>query len=94
MERKCCFRVHPVRLKRQKSLQREQGRKLYTIDIICHGVPSQRFFNDFIACEAEKRKMKINSFDFRDKKHGWGEKGSIVGANIKGMLLKAQFPQI
>lgn len=79
----------PCQVEAAKSIAKRAGGKLYTIDIICHGVPSQRFFNDFIACEAEKRKMKINSFDFRDKKHGWGEKGSIVCADIKGDVIES-----
>lgn len=44
---------------------------LYTIDIICHGVPSAQLFRDYIA-HAEKRRGKITSFCFRDKKNGWG----------------------
>lgn len=86
---KVLFSGTPCQVEAAKSIAKRAGGKLYTIDIICHGVPSQRFFNDFIACEAEKRKMKINSFDFRDKKHEWGEKGSIVGANIKGDVIES-----
>lgn len=86
---KVLFSGTPCQVEAAKSIAKRAGGKLYTIDIICHGVPSQRFFNDFIACEAEKRKMKINSFDFRDKKHGWGEKGSIVCADIKGDVIES-----
>ena len=86
---KVLFSGTPCQVEAAKSIAKRAGGKLYTIDIICHGVPSQRFFNDFIACEAEKRKMKINSLDFRDKKHGWGEKGTIVGANIKGDVIES-----
>lgn len=83
------FSGTPCQVEAAKSIAKRVGGKLYTIDIICHGVPSQQLFNDFIACEAEKRKMRINSFDFRDKKYGWGEKGSVVGANIKGDIIES-----
>lgn len=56
---KVLFSGTPCQVEAAKSIAKRAGGKLYTIDIICHGVPSQRFFNDFIACEAEKRKMKM-----------------------------------
>lgn len=45
-------------------------------------VPSNRFFSDFISCEAEKRKIKISALDFRDKKYGWGLDGSVAGKDL------------
>lgn len=45
--------------------------KLYTVDLICHGVPSEKIFQDFI-CEFEKKNScKVNEFRFRSKKKGW-----------------------
>ena len=44
---------------------------LYTIDIICHGVPSQKMFNDYLQVTT-KASEKIISFLFRDKRHGKG----------------------
>lgn len=85
---KVLFSGTPCQVEAAKSIAKRAGGKLYTIDIICHGVPSQRFFNDFIACEAEKRKMKINSFEFRDKKYGWGLDGSIVGKNTNNVKIE------
>ena len=52
---------------------------LFMIDIICHGVPSLKFFNDYLQVEKTKKKMDIQKFIFRDKKYGWGKKGSICG---------------
>lgn len=45
---------------------------LLTIDLICHGVPSARLFNDYIKNEEEKRWARITNYVFRDKKRGWG----------------------
>lgn len=44
---------------------------LYTMDIICHGVPSPKMFMEYIAYLEHKEGGKITSFDFRDKSFGW-----------------------
>ena len=51
---------------------------LYTIDIICHGVPSQKFFQDYIENYEKIIKGKIIKLKFRDKSEGWGLKGKIT----------------
>lgn len=43
---------------------------LYTVDLICHGVPSSKLFQDYIG-HLQKSKT-ISSFVFRDKTFGWG----------------------
>lgn len=45
---------------------------LFTIDIICHGVPSQQMFKDYIKNLEQKINGKILTFDFRNKTKGWG----------------------
>lgn len=43
--------------------------KLYTMDILCHGVPSQDFFDKYLYERfSDKKLAKIN---FRDKSAGW-----------------------
>lgn len=67
---------------------------LLTIDIICHGVPSSKMFNDYIH-EFEKRlKGRIVRFSFRDKKEGWGLNGSIEYLDRSGKLRKKNLPII
>lgn len=48
---------------------------LYTIDIICHGVPSAEFFNDYLSHFRKKNHVDIDEFLFRSKKYGWGLQG-------------------
>lgn len=49
---------------------------LFTADIICHGVPSQKIFNDYIQTLEKKHNGKISNFSFRVKdnkyKHAHG----------------------
>ena len=46
--------------------------KLLLIDIICHGVPSIKFFNSYLRALESKLNGKIVDFRFRDKSRGWG----------------------
>ena len=45
---------------------------LFTADIVCHGVPSQKLFDKYIAWLGEKQRGKILYYGFRDKDvAGW-----------------------
>ena len=46
---------------------------LLTVDIVCHGVPSQAFFQD---CMSEEFGDPLLELRFRDKREGWGCGGS------------------
>ena len=47
--------------------------KLYTIDLICHGVPSPKFFKKYLEFQNRKTDGKTIYFNFRSKdKRGWG----------------------
>ena len=46
--------------------------KLYTIDLICHGVPSPKLFAQYIDYLKKKEKSEITEYNFRCKKYGWG----------------------
>lgn len=45
---------------------------LFTVDIVCHGVPSPRLFENYIAYLSLKETSVIKEYDFRNKeKKGW-----------------------
>lgn len=44
--------------------------RLLTVDIVCHGVPSQPFFRDCLNWEFAG--SRLDSVRFRDKREGWG----------------------
>lgn len=46
----------------------KKPKKLYTVDLICHGVPSQKVFDSYIECVEKKYKLNINNYSFREKK--------------------------
>lgn len=46
---------------------------LYTIDLICHGVPSPKFLQKYFEYQERRMKGRIVYFNFRSKdKRGWG----------------------
>ena len=44
---------------------------LYTIDLVCHGVPSPRVFKDYCTYISESHQSSIKGVNFRHKKPGW-----------------------
>lgn len=47
--------------------------KLYTVDLICHGVPSPKFFKKYLEYQNKQMAGTVIYFDFRSKdKRGWG----------------------
>ena len=59
-----------------KSFLRKEYSNLYIIDLICHGVPSLQFFNDYIDYKFSNL-SDISNFAFRDKTSGWELKGRL-----------------
>lgn len=60
-------------LKKHK-LQKSYYKNLLTIDLFCHGTPSQKLFKQYIQWLSEKHKTDdgIHNYIFRSKKKGWG----------------------
>ena len=50
---------------------RKDYERLYTVDIICHGVPSPMIFEDYIHYLEFQQNGEIDSYKFRDKKYSW-----------------------
>lgn len=51
-------------------LRNKRPDNLYTIDFICHGVPSPMIFTEYIKSMEQKYKHKISNVNFRDKRLG------------------------
>lgn len=45
---------------------------LYTVDLICHGVPSPKVYNNYLKYLERRMNSRIKSFIFRDKTGGDG----------------------
>lgn len=44
---------------------------LFLIDFICHGIPSQTFFDSYIKTIEKKYNSKVQRIEFRNKDKGW-----------------------
>lgn len=64
---------------------------LYTVDIICHGVPSVQLFQDYLTYTEQKLRKKIVEFRFRDKSKGWKLFGQMNCENMDGSLEQYYF---
>lgn len=54
---------------------RNTAENLYLVDIICHGVPNQRMFDDYLDVLSKGIGARVEKFNFRPKDNGWGLEG-------------------
>lgn len=56
--------------------------RLIAVDLICHGVPKEEFFNNYINSKFQNEKIK--NIDFRNKKYSWENYSTkILGSKHK-----------
>ena len=80
------FSGTPCQVDALKSYLRKDYEKLLTVDIICHGVPSEQFFNDYIHYTEKNLGGEILDFKFRDKSMGWGLNAKADYVNATGKI--------
>lgn len=52
---------------------------LYTMDIVCHGVPSAKVWKDYLTLREREKNGKVTAVDFRDKKkYGWKTQKEVI----------------
>lgn len=51
----------------------KQHKNLYTVDLICHGVPSEKVWNKYLDYQEYISGSKVKHIDFRNKNNGWKE---------------------
>lgn len=60
---------------------RKDYANLFTMDLICHGVPSPKLLSDYLTT-VEAKKGAVSDIKFRDKqRNGWCSQGSITYSN-------------
>ncbi len=95
------FTGTPCQINGLKLFLRKDYPNLYTVDFICHGVPSPKVYNLYINEILEKKgytKKNLSSINFRDKTKGWKKysfllklkDGNLIRIlNNKDLFLKA-----
>ncbi len=61
--------------------------KILVVDIVCHGVPNEAFFNGYMHILQQSFQGKITDFRFRDKKRGWQYKTARAASEKKTRYL-------
>ena len=73
------FTGAPCQIAGLKSFLKKPYENLFTMDFLCHGMPSQVFFEENIKFIQNKRKGVLSHYRFRDKSlKGWGHVTSYV----------------
>ncbi len=71
--RKVLFTGTPCQIAGLYSFLGGDNSNLFTLDLICHGVPSPKFFEKYLEYQQRKLKGNIIYYNFRSKdKRGWG----------------------
>lgn len=56
----------------KKYLEGMDCSRLTTVDIVCHGVPNRKMFQEYIKVLENRWNVKLEGYLFRDKIYGWG----------------------
>lgn len=65
------FSGTPCQVDGLKHFLRKDYDNLFTIDLVCHGVPSPKMWNKYVNYVSEKYNSKLLSYKFRWKKVSW-----------------------
>lgn len=70
--KKVLFTGTPCQISALNKFLNKQYDNLYTVDVICHGVPSQKIFDAYVEYLENKHQAQLVDISFRDKKkNGW-----------------------
>lgn len=86
------FTGTPCQIAGLKSYLGKGYENLITADLICHGVPSSKFFKDYIRYLEYKLNGRIIDFKFRDKSRGWGHMAKAIYEKNGGVREKLIIP--
>ena len=74
-------------LKALLAVKKVETDRLLLVDIVCHGVPSPKFFSECM--DWESHGSRLDGVCFRDKREGWGCVGSIAITDVTAGSIKA-----
>ena len=90
--KKVLFSGTPCQIAGLKKYLIKEYEELYTCDLVCHGVPSQKLFHKYLDGLSKKLKSKVVKYNFRYKKDGyWGLLSEVVTQDGKKHILTPDF---
>lgn len=78
------FSGTPCQIAGLKSFLGRDYPNLFTLDVVCHGVPNALMFQDYISFVENRINKKIIDFRFRDKSQGWKLYGGMTCSDDTG----------
>lgn len=91
-DREVLFSGTPCQVAGLKSYLKKSYSNLYTVDMICHGVPSSKMFNDYLDFLGRKMDGEIIDYKFRDKQLGWGINMRVYLKKKDGRIVEKVIP--
>ena len=74
----------PCQIAGLKAFLKKPYENLITVDIVCHGVAPQAYFQKYIDWLESKNDLRITNYDFRSKRNsGWSISGIMEGISNK-----------
>lgn len=70
-EKKVLFSGTPCQVAALYKFLDKDYKNLYTVDVVCHGVPSEKVFRQYIRYMETIHKKKVINIKWRNKKGGW-----------------------
>ena len=67
----------------KKYLKNENIEQLYTVDVLCHGVPSRKVWRMYLKEMSKKYQSTITNINFRDKRNGWNHYSMLIQFDSK-----------
>lgn len=80
--KKILFSGTPCQVNAFSQIFKKYESQILTLDLICHGVPGNKVFDDYISYIESNTGFKIVDFVFRDKKFGWGCNGQYSSVKV------------
>lgn len=87
---KILFSGTPCQISALKCFLKKEYDNLITIEIICHGTPSQKLLNDYISYYNNRNNCIITDLSFRTKKYGWNNIGFIKYKKKNSNIIKSK----
>jgi len=83
VSRKILFVGTPCQVGGLKSFLRKDCDNLFTIDLVCHGVPSPKLFAKYVEYLEKTYEDKLINYNFRDKSTGWDTYSNLATFKTK-----------
>ena len=84
MERKVLFTGTACQIAGLKKYLNQEYENLYTVDVLCHGVPSPKIWRMYLEEQRKQFHASAEKIEFRNKEYGWNNYSiNIVFSNMQ-----------